>query len=214
MTFDRLNEPAALRSIQLLKVAFPVLASVGRVEEVARENQVVTGSTTPLPASERRAKVFNQNQDRDISVQVKSGYGGKIRDASLEVDDIGTLHQETKRAEAQQFEDHFVEYLASYDAVADLVSRICYAGMRVFIFPKTNFWEVDDQSDLDGHGETMTPAAEVRGSGTGDAFKDAIMGSSRAEDVLKYFVYGPEGQRIFEEEGLFFGRNSRSGRSA
>lgn len=185
MKFDRLNEPAKSRRIQLLTAAFLVLMAAGCVDEDARENLVITGSTTVLPAVERCAEVFNQNQD-EIGVQVSSGGSGRgIQDAASGLADIGMASREVKEAEVKQFGGHFVEHLIGYDAIAVVVSKEIYdagvTGLSSEEVSKIYSGEIDNWKDVGGPDEMILPVARIPGSGTGDTFNEVIMGSSRAE---------------------------------
>jgi phosphate transport system substrate-binding protein len=183
--FDRLNEPAKSRRIQLLTAAFLVIMAAGCVDEDARENLVITGSTTVLPAVERCAEVFNLAQD-EIGVQVSSGGSGRgIQDAASGLADIGMASREVKESEVKQFGDHFVEHLIGYDAIAVVVSKEIYdAGVTGLSSEEvSNIYsgEIDNWKDVGGPDEMILPVARIPGSGTGDTFNEMIMGSSRAE---------------------------------
>lgn len=183
--FDRLNEPAKSRRIQLLTAAFLVIMAAGCVDEDAKENLVITGSTTVLPAVERCAEVFNRAQD-EIGVQVSSGGSGRgIQDAASGLADIGMASREVKESEVKQFGDHFVEHLIGYDAIAVVVSKEIYdagvTGLSSEDVSSIYSGEIDNWKDVGGPDEMILPVARIPGSGTGDTFNEMIMGSSRAE---------------------------------
>lgn len=183
--FDRLNEPAKSRKIQLLTAAFLIIMATGCVDENAKENLVITGSTTVLPAVERCAEVFNRAQD-EIGVQVSSGGSGRgIQDAASGLADIGMASREVKESEVKQFGDRFVEHLIGYDAIAVVVSKEIYdAGVTGLSSEEvSNIYsgEIDNWKDVGGPDEMILPVARIPGSGTGDTFNEMIMGSNRAE---------------------------------
>lgn len=180
-----MNEPAKSRRIQLLTAAFLVIMAAGCVDENARENLVITGSTTVLPAVERCAEVFNLAQN-EIGVQVSSGGSGRgIQDAASGLADIGMASREVKESEVKQFGDHFVEHLIGYDAIAVAVSKEIYdAGVTSLSseeVSKIYSGEIDNWREVGGPDELILPVARIPGSGTGDTFNEMIMGSSRAE---------------------------------
>lgn len=183
--FDRLNEPARSLKIQLLTAAFLVLMAAGCVDEDARENLVITGSTTVLPAVERCGEAFNLAQE-EIGVQVSSGGSGRgIQDVASGLADVGMASREVKDSEVRQFGDHFVEHLIGYDAIAVVVSREIYdagvIGLSSEEISEIYSGEVDNWKAVGGPDELILPVARVPGSGTGDTFNEMIMGSSRAE---------------------------------
>jgi len=185
MKFDRLNEPAKSRRIQLLAVAFLAVMAAGCVEEDARENLVITGSTTVLPAVERCAEAFNLAHN-DIGVQVSSGGSGRgIQDVASGLADIGMASREVKESEIRQFGDHFTEHLIGYDAIAVVVSKEIYdagvTGLSSEEISNIYSGEIDNWKYVGGPDELILPVARVPGSGTGDTFNEIIMGSSRAE---------------------------------
>jgi phosphate transport system substrate-binding protein len=183
--FDRLNEPDRSQRIQLLAAGFLIMMAAGCIDEGGRENLVITGSTTVLPAVERCAEVFNLNQV-EIGVQVSSGGSGRgIQDVASGLADIGMASREVKESEVRRFGDRFTEHLIGYDAIAVVVSKEVYdAGVTGLTSEEvSNIYsgEIDNWKAVGGPDELILPVARVPGSGTGDTFNEMIMGSSRAE---------------------------------
>ncbi len=161
------------------------MVAAGCIDEGGRENLVITGSTTVLPAVERCAEVFNLNQD-EIGVQVSSGGSGRgIQDVASGLADIGMASREVKESELRQFGDRFTEHLIGYDAIAVVVSKEVYdAGVTGLTSEEVSdiySGKSDNWKAVGGPDELILPVARVPGSGTGDTFNEMIMGSSRAE---------------------------------
>ncbi len=183
--FDHLNEPAKSRRIQLLTAAFLIVMAAGCVDEGGKENLVITGSTTVLPAVERCAVVFNLAQD-EIGVQVSSGGSGRgIQDVASGLADIGMASREVKESEVNQFGNHFVEHLIGYDAIAVVVSKEIYdagvTGLSSDEVSKIYSGEIYNWKYVGGPDEMILSVARIPGSGTGDTFNEMIMGSTKAE---------------------------------
>ncbi|HPJ30981.1 MAG TPA: phosphate ABC transporter substrate-binding protein [Methanothrix sp.] len=178
-------EPERSTKFGLLTAVLLIVVASGCAEERDRENLVVTGSTTVLPAVERCAEVFNQVQD-EIGVQVSSGGSGRgIQDVASGLADIGMASREVKESEISQFGDRFTEHLIGYDAIAVVVSREIYdAGVRDLSSEEVSeiySGKIKSWRDLGGPEVMILPVARVPGSGTGDTFNEMIMGSTRAE---------------------------------
>ena len=185
VNFDHLNESAKSRRILLLTVTFITLAAAGCLEEGTKENLVITGSTTVLPAVERCAEVFNWAQN-DTRVQVSSGGSGRgIQDAATGIADIGMASREVKDSEVRRFGDHFVEHLIGYDAIAVVVSKKIYdagvQGLSTEEISKIYSGEIDNWKYVGGPDMMILPVARIPGSGTGETFNEMIMGSISAE---------------------------------
>ena len=180
-----MNQPEKSRRIRVLTAALLLLMAAGCVDREGRENLVITGSTTVLPAVERCAEAFKMTQD-EIGVQVSSGGSGRgILDVASGLSDIGMASREVKDSEIERFGDHFVEHLIGYDAIAVAVSKDVYdAGVTELSsedVSKIYSGEIDNWRYIGGPDMMILPVARVPGSGTGETFNEMIMGSIRAE---------------------------------
>lgn len=181
----RVNRSAEYQIISLLMATCIAFLGAGCVEESSRENLVVTGSTTVLPAVERCAEVFNGMQD-GIAVQVSSGGSGRgIQDTANELADIGMSSRDLKQSEIDLFGDHFVEHLIGYDAIAVVVSKEIYdtgvASLTSDQVAKIYGGKITNWKEVGGPDRRILPVSRVPGSGTGDTFNKVIMGSDKAE---------------------------------
>ncbi len=179
---NRYDKP---QTVPLLTAICLIFLAAGCVEESSKENLVITGSTTVLPAVERCAEVFNGMQD-EIGVQVSSGGSGRgVQDVATGLADIGMSSRDLKQSEIENFGDHFIAHLIGYDAIAIAVSKDVYdAGVTSLSseqVAKIYAGETVNWNKVGGPDMPILPVARIPGSGTGDTFNKFIMGSTKAE---------------------------------
>lgn len=151
----------------------------------AREEVVVSGSTTVTPLVSLCADAFNWNYTQYSVSVAPTGTGAGITALAQGQADIAMASREVTADEKTKYGDKFVENLIGYDGIAIIVSKPVYdAGVKALTkdqVKKIYAGNITNWKELGGPDAQIYAISREQGSGTLANFLTDIMGSDKAQ---------------------------------
>lgn len=162
-----------------LSIAFLFIPG-GAIEEVT-----VMGSSTVMPLAEAAAEIFNIEQDKYLISVTSGGTGAGILGIVERKYDIAMASREITEEEKEIFGDSFQEFVVGMDGISIALSNEIYqSGVRSMSqeeIRRIYSGETASWKEVGGPDKEIYVVAREYGSGTRDAFNQAIMRSRSDE---------------------------------
>jgi len=145
----------------------------------------VSGSSTVMPLAEAAAEIFNTQQHDWVVSVTAGGTGVGITGIAERKFDIAMASREITAAEKQRYGDDFQEFKVGIDGICLAVSEKIYqanvTGLSQEQVQKIYSGKITNWKDLNGLDEDIYVISREEGSGTRDAFNEAVLGSKEAD---------------------------------
>jgi phosphate transport system substrate-binding protein len=166
-------------TVLLVALAAAIVSGAASANEVT-----ISGSSTAMPLAEAAAEIFNvQQHDYMVSVTA-GGTGAGITGIAERKFDIAMASREITAEEKQRYGDNFHEFKIGTDgiclAVSEKIYRAGVSGLTQEQVQKIYSGKIANWKDVGGPNEDIYVISREDGSGTRDAFNEAILGSKGA----------------------------------
>jgi phosphate transport system substrate-binding protein len=166
-------------TVLLVALAAAIVSGAASAKEVT-----ISGSSTAMPLAEAAAEIFNvQQHDYMVSVTA-GGTGAGITGIAERKFDIAMASREITPEEKQRYGDNFHEFKIGTDgiclAVSEKIYRAGVSGLTQEQVQKIYSGKIANWKDVGGPNEDIYVISREDGSGTRDAFNEAILGSKGA----------------------------------
>jgi len=166
-------------TILLVALAVAVFSGAASAKEVT-----ISGSSTAMPLAEAAAEIFNVQQHDYLVAVTAGGTGTGITGIAERKFDMAMASREITAEEKQKYGDNFHEFKIGTDGICIVVSEKIYRagvkGLSQEQIQKIYSGKIANWKDVGGPDEDIYVISRENGSGTRDAFNEAILGSKGA----------------------------------
>jgi phosphate transport system substrate-binding protein len=171
---------------KLMAFLLVALVSVSVFSWLASAKEVtVSGSSTVMPLAEAAAEIFNVKQHDWVVTVTAGGTSAGITGIAERKFDIAMASREITADEKQRYGDDFREFKVGIDGICLAVSEEIYQakvmGLSQEQAKKIYLGKMNNWKDVGGPDEDICVISREEGSGTRDAFNEAVLGSKEAD---------------------------------